>query len=135
MLWLTKSKDPKISRISKKPSQRFNQPKFTLDSVASTNFDKVVTIISVWPCAVFHPVNLREMPWPVVVSSRGDRHYFQLVFYLRLLIQSFLLVDTGPEVSERFFNNPGPALVAVEGSSIKTYPKRIVTFELPIGRF
>ena len=51
-------------------------------------------------------------------------------------------MDTGAEVSvlppsshERFFNNPGPALVAANGSSIKTYGKRTVTIELPVGRF
>ena len=50
-------------------------------------------------------------------------------------------MDTGAEVSvlptsshERFFNNPGPALVAANGSSIKTYDKRTVTIELPVGR-
>ena len=51
-------------------------------------------------------------------------------------------MDTGAEVSvlppsshERFLNNPGPALVAANGSSIKNYGKRTVTIELPVGRF
>ena len=61
--------------------------------------------------------------------------------YDRISNRSFL-VDTGAEVSvlppsshERFFNNPGPALVAANGSSIKTYGKRTVTIDLPVGRF
>ena len=41
ILWLAKSREPNISRISKTPSQRFKQPKFVSDSEASTNSDKV----------------------------------------------------------------------------------------------
>ena len=51
-------------------------------------------------------------------------------------------MDTGAEVSvlppsshKHFFNNPGPALVAANGSSIKTYDKWTVTIELPVRRF
>ena len=41
ILWLAKSREPNISRISKTPSQRSKQPKFVSDSEASTNSDKV----------------------------------------------------------------------------------------------
>ena len=59
----------------------------------------------------------------------------------RIPNRSFL-VNTGAGVSvlppsshKRFFNNPGPALVEANGSFIKTYGKRTVTIELPVGRF
>ena len=66
-----------------------------------------------------------------------------LFFIYHRISNCSFLVDTGAEVSvlplpshERFFNNPGPALVAANGSSsIKTYGKRTVTIELPIGWF
>ena len=41
ILWLAKSRETNISRISKTPSHRFKQPKFVSDSEASTNSDKV----------------------------------------------------------------------------------------------
>ena len=98
------------------------------------------------PCLMtdIYVMSLTILPGPGFYLGRSSPClpiFFSITEHVSASARNFLVV-TGAEISvlpptgiERRNNTQGPAILAANGSNIKTYGRRAVTLDLPPGRF